>query len=180
MIAIPFFLVSLQSLAGIQQDELARLEMKPVEIRLPSGETKTAYRGILRVPIVRAKPDSKEIGVDVWRFPADDGVPEDRLPLFELHGGPGWPGLEAEDVDWEDDVAPIVKHGDLVIVDRDRKSLTASSAEFVSIFGGMITGWNQTRASIPTLVPALPLVGLGLLGVGFLGAGARVIRKRQR
>jgi hypothetical protein len=44
----------------------------------------------------------------------------------------------------------------------------------------MITGSNQTRASIPSLVPALPLVGLGLLGVGFLGAGARVIRRRQR
>ena len=67
---MPTILVSLVLLAPpTGHDEgLARLEMKPVEIALPGGETRTAYRGMLRVPIVRANPDSKEIGIDVWRF----------------------------------------------------------------------------------------------------------------
>jgi len=94
----------------------ASLEMQPVELRLPDGSARTAYRGTLRVPIVRANPESKEIGVDVWRFPADEGVPEGRTPVFVLHGGPGWRGREPEDVDWEDEVAPMVAHGDLVLV----------------------------------------------------------------
>ncbi len=96
-------------------DDPARLEMQPVELRLADGSSKWAERGTLRVPVVRADPDSKEIGVDVWRFPAAEGVPEGRTPVFRLNGGPGWPGLEPRDVVW-DEIAPLVAHADLVIV----------------------------------------------------------------
>lgn len=41
------------------------LEMRPVELRLASGDTVTVQRGELRVPIVRAEPSSKPITVDV-------------------------------------------------------------------------------------------------------------------
>jgi len=111
-------LISLVLLAPptAQDESLARLEMHPVEIAIRGGETKTAYRGMLRVPIVRANPDSKQIGIDVWRFPAEPGAPEDRLPLFQLHGGPGWDGYEPGNIDWANAVAPYVEHGDLVVV----------------------------------------------------------------
>lgn len=95
----PTLALLLVTFPGPPQKGLARLEMAPVEIRLAGGGTRTAYRGMLHVPIVRANPESKEIGVDVWRFPADEGVPEGRPPLFRLFGGPGWPGLEPGDVD---------------------------------------------------------------------------------
>jgi len=95
---------------------LARLEMKPVEVTIPGGETKTAYRGTLRVPIVRADPESKEIGIDVWRFPAESDAPEGRLPIFELHGGPGWAGYEPHSINWANDIARHVAQTDLVVV----------------------------------------------------------------
>ena len=101
---------------AFQEHDLARLEMQAVEVPLPGGGVGLAYRGMLRVPIVRANPDSKEIGVDVWRFPAREGVPADRSPVFVLHGGPGWPGHDAAGIDWEDDVAPMIEHGDLVVI----------------------------------------------------------------
>jgi len=90
--------------------------MAPVELELPAGASRTAYRGSLRVRLVRADPESAEIGVDVWRFPAAEGVPKDRPPIFQLHGGPGWPGLQPERIDWERQIAPLVAHADLVIV----------------------------------------------------------------
>ena len=89
--------------------------MHPVEVRVAGG-TKTAYRGMLRVPIVRARPDSKPIGIDVWHFPAEPEVDAQRLPLFRLFGGPGWGGYTPDSIDWEDDIAPFVAQGDLVVV----------------------------------------------------------------
>ncbi len=117
MITTPLLFVSL-IVAGpaLQDDERAELAMEPVELELPDGTRRTAFRGTLRVPVVRADSWSEPIGVDVWRFPADEGVPEDRLPIFLLHGGPGWPGMEPKNVDWEDDVAPWTGLGDLVVV----------------------------------------------------------------
>jgi pimeloyl-ACP methyl ester carboxylesterase len=110
-------LLLLLALLPLSQDgELATLEMQPVELELADGSTRTAFRGMLRVPVVRADPDSRQIGVDVWRFPADEGVSSDRPPVFELNGGPGWPGMEPGDVRWERDVAPKVAMADLVIV----------------------------------------------------------------
>ena len=102
--------------APLQERPDPRLEMEEVAIERSSGDAATAYRGTLRVPIVRADPSSKVIGVDVWLFPADPGVPEGRPPLFRLNGGPGWPGMTPDQVDWDGEIAPIVKHGDLVIV----------------------------------------------------------------
>lgn len=104
------------ALLSVQTESKARLEMKPVVIALEGGSSATAFRGMLRVPIVRGDPTSKEIGVDVWQFKALEGVPAGRPPVFLLHGGPGWPGLEPADIDWADDVAPRIAYADLVIV----------------------------------------------------------------
>jgi len=118
-------------------DGLPRLEMQPVEIPGPGGETRVAYRGTLRVPIVRADPGSKEIGVDVWRFPADEGAPEGRLPVFRLFGGPGWPGYVPARIDWNEEVAPFVAHGDLVVVGQ-RGIGTSEPNTSCDAFGGPV------------------------------------------
>src|SRR5262245_18166809 len=94
----------------------ATLEMPPVSIPLANGKTATAERGTLRVPIVRAKPDSKPIGIDVWRFRALEGAPAGAPPIFQLNGGPGWPGLEPSGIDWEGGVVPFIRTADLVLV----------------------------------------------------------------
>ena len=102
--------------AGDGDESLARLEMKPVEVELRDGGTLTVFRGDLKVPIVRANPESKEITVDVWRFPALEGADPDAPPIFKLHGGPGWPGMEMVPGAYERAVMPTTKYADLVVV----------------------------------------------------------------
>ena len=101
---------------GPHMDEGATLTMHPVEIPLPGGGTAVAERGTLRVRIVRSDPESKEIGVDVWRFRALEGASPEAPPIFQLNGGPGWPGLEPTGVRWEDDIVPMIRHADYVLV----------------------------------------------------------------
>lgn len=102
---------------GRPPDGVGRLVLEPVEIASGSGtETVTVQRGTLRVPIVRADPDSKEISVDVWLFPAVEGADPDTPPLFQLHGGPGWPGLEPKQIDYAGDLLPLLRVADVVLV----------------------------------------------------------------
>ncbi len=101
--------------AAVRSD-LARLEMHPVELRLGSGKTVTVERGNLTVPIVRADPASKPITIDVWRFSAVEGGAKDTPPIFRLYGGPGWPGFEPEQVDYENEFLPLLSIADVVVV----------------------------------------------------------------
>src|SRR5262245_33201282 len=94
----------------------ATLERKAVEHRGADGSLARAERARLRVPIVRADPQSKPIEIDVWRFLAREGAPAGVPPVFQLHGGPGWPGVEEAQVDWEGQVAQITRFTDLVFV----------------------------------------------------------------
>lgn len=94
----------------------AELEMRPVELPLQSGGTVTVFRGGLTVPIVRGRPDSKPITVDVWHFPAVEGVDPNTPPIFRLHGGPGWQGMEPERVDYEGEWLPLLEMADVVVV----------------------------------------------------------------
>jgi pimeloyl-ACP methyl ester carboxylesterase len=97
------------------RDGGATLELAAVPIPLPDGKTATAERGTLRVPIVRADPASKVIGIDVWRFRAQEGAPPGAPPIFRLFGGPGWPGFEPAGIDWRE-IEPFVRTADLVVV----------------------------------------------------------------
>jgi len=99
-----------------QNDELSTLEMDIVTLPLRDGGHVVVERGNLSVPIVRANPESKRITIDVWRFPAVEGADPDTPPIFQLNGGPGWPGLELGLGDYEDDILPLIQHQDLVIV----------------------------------------------------------------
>ena len=69
------------------------LFLYPERITVQSGDVVTAERGMLFTRLVRDDPASAVIGVEVYRFRAAPGVPADTPPLFQLNGGPGWPGL---------------------------------------------------------------------------------------
>jgi pimeloyl-ACP methyl ester carboxylesterase len=94
----------------------ATLARTLLEHRRSDGSVARAERCRLRVPIVRADPESKPIEVDVWRFLAREGAPEGVPPIFLLHGGPGWPGVEEHQVDWDGEVAELTALADLVYV----------------------------------------------------------------
>lgn len=104
-------------LASVNGDEgVARLEMEPVSLPRRDGSTVTVRRGRLVVPIVRAKPDSKPISIEVWQFPAAEGADPDAPPIVRLNGGPGWPGLRPSDIDYDGEIVPLTLHQDLVVV----------------------------------------------------------------
>lgn len=94
----------------------ATLARTPLEHRRSDGSVARAERCRLRVPIVRAAPESKPIEIDVWRFLAREGAPEGVPPIFLLHGGPGWPGVEEHQIDWEGQVAQFTRFAELVYV----------------------------------------------------------------
>ena len=102
--------------AAARTEAVAKLEMASVSVPLPDGTSAMADHGTLRVPILRADPASKEIGIDVWRFHALEGAPSGAPPIFQLNGGPGWPGLDPAAIDWEREILPFVRTADLVIV----------------------------------------------------------------
>jgi pimeloyl-ACP methyl ester carboxylesterase len=49
-------------------------------------------RGVVFVPNMPSDPNSPVIGIEVYRFKAENG-PSELLPVFRLEGGPGFPGL---------------------------------------------------------------------------------------
>ena len=59
----------------------------------------------------------------------------------------------------------------------DMSAFTATSDEMVNLSGGAVTGNLLWRGSRSFPVPALPLVGLGVLGTGLVYLAARAIRR---
>lgn len=96
--------------------EGATLTRTAVEHALPDGTVLHAERCRLRVPIVRAEPESRPIEVDVWHFRARAEAPEGVPAIYELQGGPGWPGVEEAQIDWQGQIASLTRIADLVFV----------------------------------------------------------------
>ncbi len=97
----------------------ARLAMEPETLTLVDGSSVAFDRGFLRVPIVRADADSKEIAIEIYRFHAEEGAPQDVPPVVQLHGGPGWGGLGptlARRGGYESAVRPFTRLTDLIVV----------------------------------------------------------------
>ncbi len=81
---------------GTSEPEAATtLELAPARIALPDGTLVDAEKGELQVPFRRADPASGRFGLEVFRLPRLGSPAGETLPLFVLHGGPGFPGLEA-------------------------------------------------------------------------------------
>ena len=66
----------------------------PERIPLERGGFVSAERGMYFAPVNRSVPDSAVIGVEVYRFPASPNAEPGTPPVFFLHGGPSFQGLE--------------------------------------------------------------------------------------
>lgn len=81
------------------------------------GSYGEAERGLLFVPQDRSDPEAGVLGVVFHRFPADDSVDRSAPPIFGLHGGPGFGGLELDDPGYyEANVEPYTTFTDVVVV----------------------------------------------------------------
>ena len=99
--------------------EPGSLFLYPERIPLESGKFAHAERGLLFVPTNRSDPNSKVLGVEIYRFPASEQADSATPPLFRLHGGPGFPGLQpslANDGYYERDIQPFLDIADLIVV----------------------------------------------------------------
>ena len=66
----------------------------PERIPLSEGGFFNAERGMIFVPIDRSKAGSDVIGIEVYRFRASAKASPGSPPIFFLHGGPSFTGLE--------------------------------------------------------------------------------------
>jgi pimeloyl-ACP methyl ester carboxylesterase len=91
----------------------------PERIPLKDGGFVNAERGILFVPINRSREGSAVIGVEVYRFRASAKARPGTPPIFFLHGGPSFPGLErslAIQGTFEETWHPMTDVSDVVVV----------------------------------------------------------------
>jgi pimeloyl-ACP methyl ester carboxylesterase len=91
----------------------------PERIPLQDGGFVNAERGIYFASVNRARTGSPVIGVEVYRFRASPQAQPGTPPIFFLHGGPSFQGLERslEDVGtFEDRWLPLTNVSDVVVV----------------------------------------------------------------
>jgi pimeloyl-ACP methyl ester carboxylesterase len=67
----------------------------PERIQLQDGGFLNCERATMFVPLNRSKVECDVISLDVYRFKASDRANPDTPPIFFLHGGPSFEGLEA-------------------------------------------------------------------------------------
>jgi len=91
----------------------------PERIPLSEGGFFNAERGMMFVPINRSRAESDVIGVEVYRFRASPKASPGAPPIFFLHGGPSFAGLErALEVEgtFEERWLPLTDVSDVVVV----------------------------------------------------------------
>ena len=95
------------------------LFLYPERISLKDGGFTTAERGIVYVPLIRSKKDTDVIGIEIYRFNRESTADESIPPIFNLPGGPGFPGLSSsleETGFYEQHILPFTRISDLVVV----------------------------------------------------------------
>jgi len=97
------------------------LFLYPERIPLEAGGFALAERGMMFVPANRSNPDSGVLGVEVYRFKASSKAKQGTPPIFFLHGGPSFAGLEGQLATlgtFEERWRPFLDVADLVIVSQ--------------------------------------------------------------
>ncbi|MHC4925301.1 MAG: alpha/beta fold hydrolase, partial [Planctomycetota bacterium] len=91
----------------------------PERIPLRLGGLAAVERGMYFAPINRAKPGSDVLGIEIYRFPASPQAQPGTPPIFFLHGGPSFAGLERSLEalgTFEDFWQPLTHVADVVVV----------------------------------------------------------------
>ncbi|MEM9673181.1 MAG: alpha/beta hydrolase [Cyclobacteriaceae bacterium] len=92
----------------------------PERIALADGRYVTGERGLLSVPINRAKQDnSASIIIEFFRFKGTNEEARRHSPIFRLYGGPGFSGLDNRLSDPEfyaREIEPFLSVADFVVV----------------------------------------------------------------
>ncbi|MFC2161423.1 alpha/beta fold hydrolase [Acidobacteriota bacterium] len=68
--------------------------ISPERISLKAGGMLTIERGMIFVPVNRSRANSDVIAIEVYRFKRSDKSDPHVSPIFFLHGGPSFAGLE--------------------------------------------------------------------------------------
>ena len=79
---------------GLKSPDPGTFFLYPERIALKDGGFFNAERGMMFVPANRSKENSAVISVEVYRFKAAEKANPETPPLFYLHGGPRFGGLE--------------------------------------------------------------------------------------
>jgi pimeloyl-ACP methyl ester carboxylesterase len=97
------------------------LFLYPERIPLQDGGFFTADRGTIFVPVNRSDPGSGILALEVYRFKASEAADPNTPPIFFLHGGPSFQGLEAELGElgtFEEKWRPFLDVSDLVVLSQ--------------------------------------------------------------
>jgi pimeloyl-ACP methyl ester carboxylesterase len=97
------------------------LFLYPERIVLKDGGFFNAERGMMFVPVNRAKTNSAVIAVEVYRFKRSEKANPGTPPIFFLHGGPSFGGLERplERLGtFEEQWLPLLDISDVVVVSQ--------------------------------------------------------------
>jgi len=119
IIAILGLTVSAVQIAASPPPYPGTLFLYPERISLKDGGFTTAERGMVYVPLIRSKKDTDVIGIEIYRFNRESTADESIPPIFNLPGGPGFPGLSSsleETGFYEQHILPFTQISDLVVV----------------------------------------------------------------
>ncbi|MCJ7754921.1 MAG: alpha/beta hydrolase, partial [Thermoanaerobaculales bacterium] len=101
--------------------EPGTLFLYPERIALREGGFFNGERGILFVPENRSKDGSNVIAIEVYRFKRSAQAKPDTPPIFFLHGGPSFVGLERllkERGTFEEHWLPMLHVSDVVVISQ--------------------------------------------------------------
>ncbi len=93
----------------------------PERIALEDGGFFNAERGTLFVPENRSKEDSSVIAIEVYRFGRSGKAKPETPPIFYLHGGPSFRGLERsleERGTFEEHWLPMLDVSDVIVISQ--------------------------------------------------------------
>ena len=120
IVSHPVFSQSFQRIPA-KGPEPGMMFMVPERIKLAEGGFFPAERGLMFVPLNRAKPETDVIAVEVYRFKRSDRADPKTPPIFYFTGGPGFSGMAGvleRSGSFESRWRPFLEMSDLVVVSQ--------------------------------------------------------------
>lgn len=129
--------------AAASTPDAGTLFLYPERFPIGNGRLGEGERGMLLVPVNRSDTARGVIGVEVWRFRAAE--PTGRPPIFQLHGGPGFDGLDPDSAYYDRVVRMFTAHGDYVVVGQRGIGTSKPNTICENVRGGPYTFSQSCR-----------------------------------